>query len=158
VEGCAVVDVVVAGGLTCSDLSCDDGERCLMNVPSATPVCVPCDRACVRSSRRPVCGSDGSTYQSHCHLIRAACRRGVVIDASHAGRCDTGTCIADCLISVHVVHVEWLFTFHRRRRGGREHWGTPPPPNSGEKVFFGQTSHNIRAVDIFLEEGRTGTL
>ena len=32
-----------------------------------------------------------------------------------------------------------------------------PPPNSGEKFFFGQTLCNIRAVDIFLEE-RTGTL
>jgi len=34
----------------------------------------------------------------------------------------------------------------------------PPRPNSGEKVFYGQTSCNIRAVDIFLEEARTGTL
>ena len=33
-----------------------------------------------------------------------------------------------------------------------------PPPNSGEKVFFGQTSCNIRAVDILTTEGRTGTL
>ena len=33
-----------------------------------------------------------------------------------------------------------------------------PPPNSGENVFFGQTSCNIRAVDILLEEGRIGTL
>ena len=31
-------------------------------------------------------------------------------------------------------------------------------PNSGVKIFFGQTSFNIRPVDIFLEEGRTGTL
>jgi len=30
------------------------------------------------------------------------------------------------------------------------------PPNSGEKNIFGQTSCNIQAVDIFLEEGRTG--
>ena len=43
----------------------------------------------------------------------------------------------------------------RRRRGERR--VAPPPPNSGEKVFFGQTSRNIRADDIFLE-GRTSTL
>ena len=36
--------------------------------------------------------------------------------------------------------------------GGR---GSCPPPNSGEKIFFGQTSCNIRAVNIFLEKGRT---
>jgi len=28
-------------------------------------------------------------------------------------------------------------------------------PNSGEKVLFRQTSCNIQAIDIFLEEGRT---
>jgi len=32
------------------------------------------------------------------------------------------------------------------------------PPKFEKKIFFGQTSCNIRAVDIFLEEGRTGTL
>jgi len=32
------------------------------------------------------------------------------------------------------------------------------PPNLGERIFFGQTSCNIRAVGLFLEEGRTGTL
>ena len=32
-----------------------------------------------------------------------------------------------------------------------------PPPKFGRKIFFGQTLCNIRAVDIFLEEGRTGT-
>ena len=31
-------------------------------------------------------------------------------------------------------------------------------PNLGEKVFFGQTSCNIRAVDIFLKEERTAIL
>jgi len=31
----------------------------------------------------------------------------------------------------------------------------PPPSNLGEKVFFGQTSFNIRAVYILLKEGRT---
>jgi len=41
--------------------------------------------------------------------------------------------------------------------GGRE-GAVALPPNSGGKVFFGQTSCNIRAVDIFLEEGSTGTL
>jgi len=39
--------------------------------------------------------------------------------------------------------------------GGREGMC---PPNSGETIFFGQTSCNIRAVDIFFEQGRTVTL
>ena len=82
----------VVAGLTCSRLSCGDGERCLVNTLSATPVCYPCDRPCVRSGRRPVCASDGLTYDSRCQLDRAACRRGVVIEASRAGRCDNGEC------------------------------------------------------------------
>jgi len=36
--------------------------------------------------------------------------------------------------------------------------GRQLPPNLGEKIFFGQTLCNIRAVDIFFEEGRTVTL
>ena len=40
--------------------------------------------------------------------------------------------------------------------GGKEAGQTPP--KFGRKVLFGQTSCNIRAVDIFLEERRTGTL
>ena len=48
---------------------------------------------------------------------------------------------------------------HGRQTGigvgdGGKGGGHVPPPNSGEKVFFGQTSCNIRAVDVFLEEGR----
>jgi len=37
---------------------------------------------------------------------------------------------------------------HRRRRRDTE--GSCPLPNSGEKIFFGQTSCNIRAVDIIF--------
>jgi len=48
---------------------------------------------------------------------------------------------------------------HRRRRqGGRVAERAVALPNSGEKVFFGKTSCNILAVNIFLEERRTGTL
>jgi len=85
-----VTDVVITAGLTCSQLRCGDGERCLLNTASQTPVCFPCDRPCVSTSRRAVCGNDGRTYASRCDLERAACRRGVVLDASHAGRCVAG--------------------------------------------------------------------
>jgi len=32
--------------------------------------------------------------------------------------------------------------------------GGSPPKKFGTKIFFGQASCNIRAVDIFLEEGK----
>jgi Kazal-type serine protease inhibitor domain len=42
-------------------------------------------------SRRTICGTDGLTYGSYCEMTRAACDRGVVIDARHAGSCNGGT-------------------------------------------------------------------
>ena len=50
------------------------------------------------------------------------------------------------------------FNHRRRRQGAGEGSCLPLPQIREKKIFFGQTSCNIRAVDIFLEEGRTGTL
>ena len=56
-------------------------------------------------------------------------------------------------IELAVADGGWTLVRYIGVRDGRA--GGTCPPNSGEKVFFGQTSCNIRAVDIFLEKGKT---
>lgn len=53
------------------------------------PHCVKCATYCTpgMSPSRLVCGSDGRTYQSACHLREAACRMGKAIPIAYKGRC-----------------------------------------------------------------------
>lgn len=52
------------------------------------PHCVRCMRKCPSNpSRRQVCGSDGITYPSACHLKGMACRRGKAIPIAYKGKC-----------------------------------------------------------------------
>lgn len=41
---------------------------------------------CDETKSRPVCGSDGHTYASRCHLIRAQCN-GYKVTLKHRGTC-----------------------------------------------------------------------
>lgn len=40
-----------------------------------------------RAAARPVCGADGNTYKSACHLRLAACRAGRAIPVAYKGHC-----------------------------------------------------------------------
>ena len=47
---------------------------------------VECDKYC-NWIRRPICGSDGTTYRSKCHMEVAACESDSDITLKHRGKC-----------------------------------------------------------------------
>ncbi|KAK0157944.1 hypothetical protein PV328_011628 [Microctonus aethiopoides] len=83
---------------SCSRVHCGNGRSCLLD-QNLSPHCVKCARKCPPSSShhvtsgRPVCGADGNTYKSACHLRLAACRAGRAIPIAYKGHCKQN---ADC--------------------------------------------------------------
>jgi len=86
------VDCVIEG-LTCDKLECDEGQQCVMNLATSTPMCVDCTRPCYSATLPGVgtsyqlCGSDGRTYNDWCSLVQETCTRRVLVETLHFGRC-----------------------------------------------------------------------
>ncbi|XP_075215858.1 follistatin isoform X2 [Lycorma delicatula] len=83
---------------SCDRILCPEGKFCLLD-QNLSPHCVRCDRHCPPPSplqpaaSRQVCGADGQTYDSSCHLRKAACRKGKAIPVAYKGKCKKGaTC------------------------------------------------------------------
>ena len=58
----------------CQNKTCKAGRECRV-LSSGIPECV-CLSSCPRNKGRPICGSDGLLYKSHCDLHRQACLKG----------------------------------------------------------------------------------
>ncbi|XP_042883082.1 follistatin-like [Penaeus japonicus] len=78
---------------TCSGVRCSVGKRCVLD-EQLTPRCVRCPLTCLDLEKpRPICGGDGNTYLSPCHLKMASCRARKEIPRAYKGPCqDDVTC------------------------------------------------------------------
>lgn len=91
---------------SCEKIYCPDNKHCLLD-QNLTPHCVRCSRGCPNPAASTqqrsgtsslqqkglVCGTDGNTYNSACHMREAACRKGKAIPLAYSGRCkSTASC------------------------------------------------------------------
>ena len=73
---------------SCDRVRCEDGKNCLID-QNGLPHCVSCMVNCPNSTdaSERVCGGDGQTYASVCHLERQTCIRGRAIRLAYRGPC-----------------------------------------------------------------------
>jgi len=69
---------------SCATLMCRPGRECRQQ-PGSAPHCA-CVLRCPEHWK-PVCGSDGESYDNHCLLHRAACLSGAPVSPLHPGFC-----------------------------------------------------------------------
>ena len=76
--------MVILGANPCLSLQCSSNEECLINkLGVASCICPPqCEKII-----RPVCGTDGHTYDSYCHLQSDACRNKRNVQLNYEGTC-----------------------------------------------------------------------
>lgn len=72
---------------TCDSITCSGDATCLRHSKSGRPVCVNCDKKCAQSLTVPVCGTDGKTHLSYCHMVNYGCKTGKFITALRQGPC-----------------------------------------------------------------------
>nr|XP_042908817.1 agrin-like [Parasteatoda tepidariorum] len=74
----------------CENIQCEILEEC--NIDKFGIASCQCPQNC-ESVMKPVCGSDGQTYNSECELQRHACIHKRIISVAYGGACgDTGPC------------------------------------------------------------------
>ncbi|XP_064164544.1 follistatin-A-like [Anguilla rostrata] len=73
---------------TCHDVQCPGSFTCVVDQTN-NAYCVTCNRICpeVISPEQYLCGNDGITYSSACHLRKATCLHGRSIGVAYEGKC-----------------------------------------------------------------------
>ncbi|XP_032485000.1 follistatin isoform X1 [Phocoena sinus] len=73
---------------TCRDVFCPGSSTCVVDQTN-NAYCVTCNRICPEptSSEQYLCGNDGVTYSSACHLRKATCLLGRSIGLAYEGKC-----------------------------------------------------------------------
>lgn len=73
---------------TCRDVLCLGSSTCVVD-QNNNANCVTCNRICPEptSPEQYLCGNDGITYASACHLRKATCLLGRSIGLAYEGKC-----------------------------------------------------------------------
>lgn len=80
----------VLGVNPCNSVRCSHGEECVITKFGIARC--ECPGEC-QSVVRPVCGSNGETYDSVCHLDRAVCLKKTDIKVAYTGECGKLICV-----------------------------------------------------------------
>lgn len=87
----------------CVNLQCGYGFTCLVTSDGLSASC-HCPERCSNfgdhETSRPLCGSDGLTYDNHCEMLRKSCSTGTLITGKHDGRC------GKCFIYTHKLNIQ----------------------------------------------------
>ncbi|XP_069166095.1 follistatin isoform X1 [Procambarus clarkii] len=79
-------DTCMPCSVTCAGVRCGEDRKCVVRCGSPRCVCSP---QCHLQHKEAVCGSDGRTYKSECHLLKRACRKKKRLLVAHYGPCQT---------------------------------------------------------------------
>lgn len=97
---CAVTDwcnnsrLLIPSADSCADIACPSSKFCAQD-QNGRPHCIKCNLRCKKNVKIAlVCGSDGQTYKSKCHMQEAACAAGKAISAQRDGTCANGMSLA----------------------------------------------------------------
>lgn len=85
---CLLMCVSLFVSETCRDVFCPGSSTCVVDQTN-NAYCVTCNRICPEptSSEQYLCGNDGVTYSSACHLRKATCLLGRSIGLAYEGKC-----------------------------------------------------------------------
>lgn len=74
----------------CAQVKCPKFKVCMENF-QGMPLCTcPTSYTCRNKKQKEVCGTDGVTYPSRCHMRLARCQTGTRIKVSKKGSCQAG--------------------------------------------------------------------
>ncbi|XP_042070875.1 tomoregulin-1-like [Haplochromis burtoni] len=106
--------------------SCKFGAEC--DEDSEDMICM-CNIVCNGHNDNPVCGSDGVTYDTPCHVREVSCLKQLKIDIKHVGRCHGNSITANTPSSITFTFIIIIYSQQEREeeiwrrgvelRGGR---------------------------------------
>lgn len=68
----------------CARIKCEFYSEC--QVSQDKPTCV-CPANCDNEPKKRLCGNDGQTYESECHMRIASCKKKELITRAYDGEC-----------------------------------------------------------------------